>query len=168
MIKTYSGDIIRFFLLILIQVLIMNNVQFSGYVNPFFYILFILLLPFETPNWLLLFSGFILGFTIDLFSSSYGMHSAASVFVAFLRPLVLKNIAPHDGYENGTSPRVIYYGIIWFAKYTFLIVLAHSTFIFFLESFGFSNFFHIIARIVLSSVITAILIIISQFFIFRK
>ena len=168
MIKTYYNDIIRFIVLILIQILIMNNVQFSGYVNPFFYVLFILLLPFETPNWLLLVLAFILGFTVDLFTGSYGMHAAACVFMAFLRPSVLSNIAPHDGYDSGTSPRITCYGLIWFAKYTILLVIAHGTFLFFLESFGFSNFFHIIARIILSSVITAILIIISQFFIFRK
>jgi rod shape-determining protein MreD len=168
MIRYYISDIIRFIALVLIQILVMNNIQLSGYLNPFFYILFILLLPFETPGWLLLIYGFILGISIDLLTGISGMHASATVFIAFLRPAILKTVAPHDGYETATLPRIYYYGTNWFAKYTFLVVLAHSVFIFFLESFGFSNFFHTLARIILSSLLTASLIIISQFFIFRK
>jgi len=166
--RTYFRDILSFFIVILIQVLIMDNIQFSGYVNPFFYIIFILLLPFETPKWLLLISAFILGFSVDLFYGFSGMHASACVFMAFLRPFVLKRVSPHDGYVTETLPRIHYYGIIWFTKYTVFLVLAHSTFLFFVESFGFSNFFHIIVRIVLSSLMTSGLIIISQYFIFRK
>ncbi len=168
MIRIFFRNSIRFFIIILIQILIMNNIQFSGYINPFFYILFILLLPFETPKWLLLVVAFILGFSVDLFTGISGMHAAATVFIAFLRPFVLKSFSPHDGYESGTSPGIYYYGIEWFAKYTFVLVVAHSFFLFFIETFGFNNFFHIIIRIILSSIVTGILIILSQFFIFKK
>jgi hypothetical protein len=51
-------NIIRFVVLVLIQVAILNNIQVSGFVNPYMYILFILLLPFEIPNWLLLVLSF--------------------------------------------------------------------------------------------------------------
>ena len=38
---------LRFFILASIQILILNNVQISGYINPFIYILFIMLLPLK-------------------------------------------------------------------------------------------------------------------------
>ena len=67
MINLYVRNIGRFIVLVLFQVLVLNNIQFSGYVNPFMYVLFILLLPFETPRWLLLLSGFLLGLSVDIF-----------------------------------------------------------------------------------------------------
>jgi rod shape-determining protein MreD len=168
MINIYTRNIIWFFIVVLLQVLIMDNIQFSGYINPFFYVIFILLLPFEIPNWLLLLVAFILGFSIDLMTGGSGMHASASVFMAFLRPFILKNISPHEGYETGTAPRVYHYGIEWFAKYTFFLVLAHSIFLFYVESFSFIDFFHTMIRVILSTIVTVTIIILSQFFIFRK
>ena len=168
MINIYSINIFRFIVVVLLQVLIMDNIQFSGYINPFFYIIFILLLPFETPNWMLLLVAFILGFSIDLMSGVPGMHASACVFMAFMRPTILKNFSPHDGYETGTFPCISHYGIEWFAKYTLILVLAHSTFLFFVESFSFIDFFHTLTRVILSTFFTVSIIILSQFFLFRK
>ena len=168
MIRFYLKYILCFIVTILLQVLVMDNIQFSGYLVPFVYLLFILLLPFETPKGLLLVLAFIAGITVDLFNGVPGMHASASVFMAFLRPIVLKNFSPHEGYENGTSPRIYYYGFEWFAKYTFFLVLGHSFFLFFVESFSFIGFFHTLLRIILSTALTGTIIILSQFFIFRK
>ena len=106
MIKLLGRNIIRFMVLVLVQILVLNNIQVSGYIVPHIYILFILLLPFETPRWLLLIAAFALGITVDLFTQTHGMHAAATVFIAFLRPWVLEMSAPRDGYEPGTFPRV--------------------------------------------------------------
>lgn len=65
-------NIIRFVLLVLAQVLILNNIQFLGYINPYIYILFIFSLPYRTPQWLILSLAFILGLTIDIFSKTWG------------------------------------------------------------------------------------------------
>jgi rod shape-determining protein MreD len=92
-----------FILLILFQVLLFNNIQFSGYVNPYVYIMFILLLPVEIPGWLLLLLSFFTGMIIDFFSGSPGMHSFASVLAGFVRPYVLRIISPRDGYEPGSE-----------------------------------------------------------------
>ena len=59
-------NIIRFVVLVFIQVAILNNIQISGFINPYMYVLFILLLPFETPNWILLVLSFFLGLSIDI------------------------------------------------------------------------------------------------------
>ncbi len=88
-----------FILLILLQVLLFNNIQFSGYVNPYVYIMFILLLPVEIPSWLLLIISFFTGLIIDLFTGTPGMHTSATVLAGFVRPYVLRIISPRDGYE---------------------------------------------------------------------
>jgi rod shape-determining protein MreD len=168
MINVLPRNIVRFFLLILVQVFVFNNIEISGYVNPYIYILFLILLPFETPPWLTLLLGFVLGFTIDIFAETIGMHSAATVFVAFIRPYVLSYFAPRDGYESGTFPRISYYGLLWFFKYATILVLAHHFILFYLEMFSFHDFFATFLRVLLSTLFSSFLIIVSQYFIFRN
>jgi len=167
-IEIIPRNISRFIVLVLIQVLILNNIEFSGYINPFLYVLFILLLPFETPAWLLLVSGFVLGLTVDLFMNTPGLHAAATVLMAFVRPFVLRIFAPRDGYEPGTYPRIFYYGVSWFFKYSALLILIHHFFLFYLEVFRFTDFFSTFFRVILSSVFSIILVVLSQFVMFRK
>ncbi|HDR88294.1 MAG TPA: rod shape-determining protein MreD [Bacteroidetes bacterium] len=168
MIEIIPRNIFRFIVLVLIQVLILNNIEFSGYINPFLYVLFILLLPFETPAWLLLVSGFVLGLTVDLFMNTPGLHAAATVLMAFVRPFVLRIFAPRDGYEPGTFPRIFYYGVSWFFKYSALLIVIHHFFLFYLEVFRFTDFFSTFSRVILSSVFSIILVVLSQFVMFRK
>ncbi|MGE0087930.1 MAG: rod shape-determining protein MreD [Bacteroidales bacterium] len=164
MIKQIPRLIINFIILVFLQVLILNNIQLGGYVNPYVYILFILILPFETPKWLLLVLGFLLGLSIDLFSNTIGMHSSATVFIAFLRPIVLKIISPRDGYDTETYPTVSFYGVNWFIKYSAILVFAHHLFLFYIEVFRFSGFFSTLLRVILSSLISLLIIFISQYF----
>lgn len=153
-----------FILLILLQLLVLNNIQFSGYVNPYVYILFILLLPVEIPSWLLLIISFATGLIIDFFSGSPGMHSSATVMAGFARPYILRVIAPRDGYEAGSSPSMLAYGFRWFLSYTLLIVLIHHTTLFYLEVFRFSEFFRTLLRVILSSLFTASFILLIEFY----
>lgn len=167
MIKDIPRYLVNFVVLITLQILIFNNIQLGGFINPYVYILFILILPFDIPKWFLLFIGFFLGITIDLFSNTLGMHSSACVFMAFLRPFILKIIAPREGYESETYPTVSYYGINWFLKYSLLLIFAHHTFLFFVEVFRFSDFFSTLLRIILSTIFSFFLIVIAQYF-YRK
>ena len=168
MINILPRNIARFIILIIVQLLVFDSIQFSGYINPYIYVLFILLLPFETPKWLLLASAFLLGFTIDIFSNTLGMHTAATVFMAFLRPYILDLISPRDGYESGTVPRIFYYGVNWFTRYAFILILAHHFVLFYVEIFRFGNFFSTFLRVILSTVISLIFIVLSQFFVYRR
>lgn len=168
MIKLLGRNIIRFAVLVLLQILVLNNIQISGYIVPYCYILFILLMPFETPDWLLLFTAFALGLSVDLFTQTPGMHAAATVFMAFLRPYMLEMSAPRDGYEPGSFPRLYYYGFQWFLRYTVMLVLAHHFVLFYIEVFRFSEFFSTLLRVLLSSLFSVTLIMLSQYFIYRK
>ena len=168
MIRILSRNIFRLIILVIIQVLILNNIQFSGYINPFMDVLFILLLPFDTPYWILLSSAFILGLSIDIFSDTFGLHAAATVFMAYLRPYVLFAIAPRDKYEPGTYPRLYYYGFNWFLKYSTILIFAHHLFLFYIEIFRFSGFFATFLRVGLSSVFSILLVVLSQYLFFRK
>ncbi|MEA3316668.1 MAG: rod shape-determining protein MreD, partial [Bacteroidota bacterium] len=119
---------------------------------------------FETPKWFLLVIAFLLGFSIDIFAHTPGMHSSATVFMAFFRMHLLEVLSPRDGYENETSPSIKDYGSKWFFKYAFILVLLHHVFLFYVEVFTLTNFFLTLGRALLSTIFSVILIMIIQYF----
>lgn len=149
-------------LLILLQLLLFNNIQFSGYVNPYIYIMIILLLPTTIPSWLLLVISFLTGLIIDLFMGSPGMHTSATLLAGFSRPHVLSLLAPRDGYESGADLSMALYGFRWYLIYTVIIVLIHHTALFYLEVFRFSGFFRTLLRVLLSSTFTVAFILLAE------
>jgi len=151
-------------LLMLGQILELNNIQFSGFVNPYVYIMIILLIPSVTPAWLVLIVSFLTGLSIDLFSGSPGMHASATLIAGFARPLVLRIISPRDGYESGSSLSMAAYGFRWFITYAATIVLIHHTTLFFLEVFRFTDFFRTIFRILMSSLFTLCFILLIEYY----
>jgi len=153
----------RFFILILIQVLLMNNIQLGGFINPYLYVFFILMLPLNTPKWLLLILAFLLGLSIDMFSNTAGMHAAASVFMAYLRPYILELLSPREGYEMNHKPTIQHMGTNWFLSYAGILVFFHHLLLFYLEVFRFSEFFSTFFRVILSSAFTLLLVVLSQF-----
>ncbi len=155
--------LIRFVFLLAVQVLVLNHVQWSGYINPYVYVFFILMLPIETPNWLLLISAFIIGLLVDMFANTGGMHAAACVFTAFARPGVLGLIAPRDGYEPETdlSPQAM--GLKWFVTYVSILIFLHHLVFFYVEVFRFSEFFITFYKAILNSIITILLIVLGQY-----
>jgi len=168
MLNIILKSILRFVFLVLLQVLIIKNIELGRFINPFIYVLFILMLPFETPKGILLLSSFLLGITIDMFYDTSGMHAAACVFMAFSRPAVLKLFSPRDGYEGETKPTMEYLGASWFISYSSILILLHHFVLFFIEMFSFSEFFSTIFRVIVSSIFTLILVVISQYFFYRK
>lgn len=161
-------NIIRFIVVLILQILVFNNIQFSGYINPFFYVLFILLLPFETPRWLMLISSFLLGLIVDIYSHSYGMNAAASVFIAYLRPTVVRFIHSNKEYEAGVLPTMGHLGFRWFLYYTSLMVFIHHLIYFFLEVFRLSDFLTTFYRAIYSSIATIIIIIAEEFLFIKE
>lgn len=87
----FSVHTVRFIALVVFQVLILNHINFLGYINPYIYILFIALFPITNNRISLLLLSFLLGLTIDFFLDTGGIHAAASVFIAYVRPVVLKS-----------------------------------------------------------------------------
>lgn len=154
---------IRFLLLTAIQVVILNNVQLGTFINPFLYVLFILTLPVNMPRLALLPIAMVTGLTIDMFQNTPGMHASACLVMAYMRPGWLKMIAPRDGYESDAVPGIHKFGFPWFMAYASLMVVTHHLVLFFIEVFRFSEFSDTLIRVLLSSILTLLLIIIAQY-----
>jgi len=158
-----TKNIIRFIVLILVQTLGVNHINFGGFLNPYIYVLFILLLPFEIPGWLLLILSFVLGISVDIFSNTPGIHAAASTFMAFCRPGVLRILAGNKEYEQGMKPNLVQMGFNWFLAYTLLLVFLHHLFFFLTEDFRLSEILSNLTRIFLSTAFSSILILLLMF-----
>lgn len=158
----------RFVFLVLFQIFVLNNIQLMGYANPYLYILFILTLPIETPKWLLLLLGFFLGYVIDYFSYTIGLHIAATVLIAYLRPKLIRLVVP----KLEPGPDVIIgieqFGFKSFLLYTGILVFIHHLVLFFLETFKLDDFWEILNRAAISSILTIILIFIGQYLFYSK
>lgn len=161
-------QIMRFILLVGAQGLILKNVEPGPFINPFLYILFLLQLPFETPAWMVLLISFVLGFFIDLFYGTLGMHMATCTFIGFFRSKVLHFLAPRDGYDFGTQPTMQDMGRPWFLTYAIIIILIHHFLLFYLEMFSFRDFFTTFLRVLISSAATLLLVVVTQFLFYRS
>jgi rod shape-determining protein MreD len=165
---TYINNIIRFIFVVLLQVLVLNHLHVLGYINPYFYVYFILLLPFETPGWLLLMLSFLVGFSVDLFSNTPGLNAAASVIMGFARPFVIRAMSSGNEFMPGIHPSLKSQGINWFMYYSLILILIHHFALFFLDVFRFSEFLTTLLRVVLSSAFTLILVFVSEYLFFTK
>ncbi|HLP20786.1 MAG TPA: hypothetical protein VK174_10815 [Chitinophagales bacterium] len=152
----------RLLLLLLAQILIFSNINFSSFVNPYVFPLFVLLLPFETPRWLLMLIGFGAGLLLDIFMGSIGMHAAACLLVAYLRPFLINIITP-KGTEFEISPNVYAQGVTWFIVYLGITMLLYLGFYFLVEAATFLNFFLLLVKILVSTLVSIIFMLIFLF-----
>jgi len=155
---------LRFIVLIFIQFMVLIHIRIGNYVNPFIYPLFLMLLPFRIPHWLLLFMGFGTGFTVDLFMSTPGLHTSASVLLAFVRPYVVRLASGAPLPESASEPTVTEMGNRWFFSYSISLIFVHHLTLFLLESFDPAHLSDSIYRILLSVPVSETLILLLVFF----
>jgi rod shape-determining protein MreD len=154
--------IVRFALLIIVQIALLNNVQFSGLLNPYLYVYFLIVLPVDFPPNMGLVLAFAMGIIIDLFSQTMGMHTISAVFLAYARPYILRYMAPRDGYEFSRNVSIKQMGWLWFLTFSGLMVFLHHFVLFFIESFRMSGLGNTLLKAVGSSMLTLLLIVIVQ------
>jgi len=151
-------NIARFILLLAAQILIFNNINFLGYINPYPYILFIILYPVNGNKYGLLAASFFLGIIMDMFCNSGGVHAAASVLLAYYRPYIFK-FSFGLSYEYQT---VRLNDVLTPERFSFILiaVVIHHFALFLLEVFRIYFIGEILLKTVLSTLFTILLCII--------
>jgi len=150
-----SSNIVRFILLLLVQVILCNHINLFGYINPYIYIVFIFLFPIKENRLVLLLLSFMLGMLVDMFSDSGGVHAAAAVFLAYSRPILLKTsfgmLYEHQSikFSNTEIGNLI--------TYVALGTVLHHLILFSLEIFNISSILLILKKTLFSSIFTIIL-----------
>jgi len=155
---------VRFFLLLAAQLIIFNNINLFGYINPFPYILFVILFPVNGNKQLLIISSFLLGITMDLFSNSGGVHTTACLILAYARPSIFK-FSFGVSYEYQT---IKINDSLTSERFSFLLVsvVIHHFTLFILEVFQLSFLWDILLRTIIGTLFT-LLICILLIYIFK-
>lgn len=147
---------VSFVAFVFLQVLILNNISFLGYITPYLYIAFILFLPVDMSRWKVLFLAFITGLTIDIFGDSGGIHAAACTVIAYLRPTFLRT-AFGLSYDNHT---ISFYKSPAKERLTYILLmtLTHHFILFSLVFFDFSHILLILKNTLFTGIFTTLLL----------
>jgi rod shape-determining protein MreD len=161
MTKNLQGHILRFVFFVLLQVLVLNNIHLGGYLNPYPYVLFLLILPPKTNTLTLLLIGFALGLSIDIFSNTGGIHAAGCVMVSYLRPRFIRIVTSRP-LDEIDKINLYTFGVGNFIMFAGLTVFVHHFIIFSLDLFRLSETLATISKAFSSSIFSMILIVLHQ------
>ena len=159
----FSSNISRFIILILLQVFVFNYVQWFGFLNPFVYLLFLILLPIEIPKSYQYFIAFITGFIVDSFLRTYGIQSFACVFLVFLRPYVILILNGLKPLETGVRPVPGVKDFNWILVYTLILVFVHQVTVTSLETFQWAQWWRIIWTSAINTLFTTFIILCIEY-----
>ena len=163
-------NIIRFFAFVAVQVFVLDNIPpLYRFIIPIIYFLFLLWLPFGVSRFWLLVAGFILGLTIDYFTMTPGLHAAACVLVAYVRPFLINVLTPKDTSEfNYREPSPKAMGWAPYSVYILVLTLLHNSYLVFLEWLQFGSFLTFLIKILSTTAISLLLIFTAEIVFPRK
>ncbi len=158
---------LNFILIVLIQGLVVNNMEFSEYLNPMIYPVMIMLLPFETGLLATIVISVLLGFSVDAFSNTFGLHTSSLLVVAYLRPVILQYIKPREGYDSALLPTIHDMGVLWFLGYTSLLLFIHHIWFFTFEILRFDLIVLLLGKTFFSLILSLILIVLFEYIFYK-
>jgi hypothetical protein len=167
-IRSLISFLILVLILGLIQIFFLKNLALFGVAFGFVYLLALLILPTSIQTVPLLLIAFGMGFVIDVFYETIGMHTAAATLMAFLRPLWLKVVSPTGGYEESEVPSLAEIGFGRFTSYSFPLITAYSLLFFMADQWGTGGFFSILNKTLFSSILSTLLVILVQLLFFKR
>lgn len=163
--------IAQFIGLILLQVLIIDKIPLgtlSTFITPYIYIVFIMTLPIPISHWGIMFLAFLMGTVVDVFEDTLGMHASAMVLIGFLRPYLLKLLAPREGYDTTKLPSVYSMERNRFIVYVLILSFIFHLWFFVVEILRFSSFHITFIKSLLSAVTATALITLMQYLTIKK
>lgn len=157
----------KYFILgVLLQVLVFESLDFFGYIDPIFYVIFLLIYKFDGSETKFILLSFTLGLLVDLLTQNPGSNTISCLIISYIRPVLINfsfgvNADVSNGMINGTrlENRILFVG---------LIIFFHHLIYFSVSYFSFSAYIDIIKNTILTTLLTAILIGITLGFISKK
>lgn len=162
--------VVRFCLFILVQVFVLDQIPpLHHLVTPYLYFLFILWLPFKLGRRTQLFLAFLLGFALDSFTKTYGLHSVPCITIAFIRPFLIKLLIQQDNSDlNYSEPSVQSMGLAPYFTYVTVLTFVHHIILFFLQALQTGGLVYFVIKSLFSTAISLILILLTELLFNRK
>ena len=163
-------NIIRFIFIMFIQVFVLSRIPpLHQFIVPYFYFAFILWLPFKIGRAALLFISFAVGMVADMFFKTPGLHAAACVLIAYVRPFLINLLLPKEATDWGNEePSKKTLGAVPYATYLVILTLLHHFYLILLEWMQFGSFLYFIGKLFATSLVSLLLIMITDLFLNRK
>jgi cell shape-determining protein MreD len=163
-------NIFRLFIFVLVQVYVLNKIpHLHRYIVPYLYFLFILWLPFSINRLAQLLIGFAAGLLLDYFTNTPGLHAAACLLIAYVRPFVISVLIPKDTNEfnyREPSPRAM--GWAPYSVYVLVLTFLHNTYLLLLEFLHFGSFLDFVIKVLSTTAISLLLIFTTELLFPRK
>ena len=155
MLQTYLNRFLWWTTLVLLQVFFFSHIHLLGYATPFIYLYIVVKMSSDTNRNALMLWAFLLGMLVDAFADTPGMNAAAAVFLAFIRPTLLRLFLPRDSNDTFT-PSIHSMGLSSYVKYLSLSVLFHHALLFTMAFFSLASPLELLLRIVSSAVLSVV------------
>ena len=163
-------NIIRFIIFILVQVFVLHKIPpLHRFIVPYLYFLYILWLPFNMARGWLMVVAFLFGLSLDYFLMTPGLHAAACVLIAYVRPFLVNLLISQEGSEKSYgSPSINSMGFAPYALLVLILTVLHHTYLVFLEWLQFGNFLYFAGKVAATTAVSLLLIMITEMLFYRK
>ncbi|MEN9598907.1 MAG: hypothetical protein RL596_1218 [Bacteroidota bacterium] len=168
--STLIKNIIRFILFIAVQVYILNQIPpIHRFIVPYLYFLYIIWLPFTLNRFSQMLIAFIFGLTLDIFTGTMGLHAAACVLIAYIKPFLLSLLIPQETTEQSyAEPSISSMGWAPYSLYAGLLTFIHHFYLVFLEWLQFGSFTYFLGKVAATTGISMLLILVTEMLFTRK
>lgn len=157
----YLQRIEWFIILVLLQVLVLNRMHINGYATPFFFIYFILKFNSGASRNTLMIWAFLIGLSVDIFSNTPGMNTAAITLLAFMRGPILRLVTLRDTTED-FEPGIDSMSISSYFRYILLCTFLFCTVLLVIDTFSFFNLPVLLLKILTDASITIVCILCAE------
>ena len=152
------------FIIITLQLIMFNNVNFLGFINPWIYIILIIIIPQSIKDNYLIIIAFIIGLLLDSLFSTSGINTISLISVAWLRSYMLKKIFSIKNYDKKKFISIKNNGLNLYLKYVTFMVLIHHLILILVDYINFIKISEIMIKTILSSIVSIIIIMCFSFF----
>lgn len=152
-----NKQILQLLVVMCIQVLIINHLQFLGICHPYIFIMFLIMMPITLPHSIEMILAMGVGLVMDLFCNSLGVHMAACVLISYLRRLIIGNLVMD---MNRLKGEINSHSIgSTFIKYALIIIILYHMMVVLLSAWSFAHVGLNVLQILLSSLLSGLMII---------
>ena len=168
--KKVLPHVLRFVVLMSLQLLVLNNIRLFGFVSPYLYLVFIIMLPSTMDGWLVVLLSFLTGLTFDFFNGTLGLHAASCTTMGAALPAIIGLLFNKRDLKPDSVPELSTFGFRNLLIFVVLLVSIHHLVLFLLDAFDFSIILTTLKHAGMNVLCTVTFIIMYEFVIhpFRK
>lgn len=154
----WTKQIGRYIVVMILQVLLFDQLQLLGVCHPYIYILCLLMMPITLSHSADMIIGAVVGLIMDIFCNSLGVHTAACIFIMFIRPYLIGAIVnDKDRLNEQISLRSL--GMEALLRYVVILVVIHHLIVFLLAAWNWAHIGFVLVETLVSSLVTISIII---------